>query len=49
MIAAKKTSFKKVEEENGIPCLELETLQEIQAEMQESYLVWSGGTQQLGR
>ena len=23
-----------------------ETLQEIQAKMQESYLVWSGGTQQ---
>lgn len=52
MTAAKKTPFKKGEEENSIPFLELgmfsETLQGIQAEMQESYLVWNGGTQ-LGR
>ena len=52
--AKKKTSFKRGEEENGISFLELEmfteSLQEIQAELQESYLVWSGGTQQqLGR
>jgi len=51
MTAAKKmTSFKRGEEENGISFMELEmfteTLQEIQAEMQESYLVCSEGTQQ---
>lgn len=55
MTAAKKTtSFKRREEEQGISFLELEmfteTMREIQAEMQESCLVWSGGTkQQLGR
>lgn len=46
MTTAKKTLFKKGEEENSIPFLELEmfseTLQGIQAEMQESYLVWRG-------